>query len=222
MYYYGYRYYDPLTGRWPSRDPIEERGGADLYGFVGNGGINNVDTLGLYTLSAAEQSLRNRGVSGGTGLTPGEPGKLASYTQTQVFDEWLRLELSDSGWLNNIPDCPSKICVLNVGPVDCNNGDWDDLEKANQEFHPGAKWCMRSKEFGESAQQCCYDEFGEIMTDLPAAGTPDRVAASIGNGFYLGHFRHDVAPYYWAEQLGRVADYGIVRPPSKGGGSCYE
>lgn len=22
--YYGYRYYDPVTGRWPSRDPIEE------------------------------------------------------------------------------------------------------------------------------------------------------------------------------------------------------
>jgi len=27
LYYYGYRYYDPVTGRWPSRDPIGERGG---------------------------------------------------------------------------------------------------------------------------------------------------------------------------------------------------
>jgi RHS repeat-associated protein len=26
LYYYGYRYYDPVTGRWPSRDPIEELG----------------------------------------------------------------------------------------------------------------------------------------------------------------------------------------------------
>jgi hypothetical protein len=24
---YTYRWYDPLTGRWPSRDPIEEEGG---------------------------------------------------------------------------------------------------------------------------------------------------------------------------------------------------
>jgi RHS repeat-associated protein len=32
--YYGYRYYDPVTGRWPSRDPIEERGGDNLYAFV--------------------------------------------------------------------------------------------------------------------------------------------------------------------------------------------
>jgi hypothetical protein len=32
---------------WPSRDPIEEEGGINLYGFVGNGGVNWVDRLGL-------------------------------------------------------------------------------------------------------------------------------------------------------------------------------
>ena len=46
MAYYGYRYYDPVTGRWPSRDPIEEEGGVNLYGFVGNDGINSFDLLG--------------------------------------------------------------------------------------------------------------------------------------------------------------------------------
>jgi RHS repeat-associated protein len=44
--YYGYRWYDPLTGRWPSLDPIEEDGGYNLYGFVGNDGIINWDVLG--------------------------------------------------------------------------------------------------------------------------------------------------------------------------------
>ena len=44
--YYGYRYYDPQTGRWPSRDPIEEEGGVNLYGFVGNDGVNWWDLLG--------------------------------------------------------------------------------------------------------------------------------------------------------------------------------
>jgi uncharacterized protein RhaS with RHS repeats len=47
IYYYGYRYYDPVTGRWPSRDPIEEGGGTNLYGFVGNDGVNWWDYLGL-------------------------------------------------------------------------------------------------------------------------------------------------------------------------------
>ena len=46
-YYYGYRYYDPVMGRWPSRDPIEERGGVNLYAMVGNDTINRVDILGL-------------------------------------------------------------------------------------------------------------------------------------------------------------------------------
>jgi RHS repeat-associated protein len=47
LVYYGYRFYDPITGRWPSRDPIEEEGGINLYGFVGNDGIDRVDYLGL-------------------------------------------------------------------------------------------------------------------------------------------------------------------------------
>jgi RHS repeat-associated protein len=44
--YYGYRYYDPKTGRWPSRDPIEEEGGINMYAFVGNDGICGIDHLG--------------------------------------------------------------------------------------------------------------------------------------------------------------------------------
>jgi RHS repeat-associated protein len=47
LYYYGYRFYDPVTGRWPSRDTIEEDGGLNLYGFVGNNGIGMVDCLGM-------------------------------------------------------------------------------------------------------------------------------------------------------------------------------
>lgn len=44
---YGYRYYDPVTGRWPSKDPIKEMGGINLYGMVGNSAVNWWDYLGL-------------------------------------------------------------------------------------------------------------------------------------------------------------------------------
>jgi RHS repeat-associated protein len=47
VFYYGFRYYDPVTGRWPSRDPIGERGGLNLYAMVGNRPVNNIDILGL-------------------------------------------------------------------------------------------------------------------------------------------------------------------------------
>jgi len=50
LYYDGYSYYDPVTGRWPSRDPIGEQGGMNLYGFVGNDGVNRWDFLGMYEI----------------------------------------------------------------------------------------------------------------------------------------------------------------------------
>jgi RHS repeat-associated protein len=64
MVYYGYRYYNPSTGRWLSRDPIdeigsallrgddasEESGEANCYLFVGNCPISSVDDLGLYVI----------------------------------------------------------------------------------------------------------------------------------------------------------------------------
>jgi RHS repeat-associated protein len=48
LVYYIFRYYDPGTGRWWSRDPIREEGGLNLYGFVGNDSVSGIDYLGLY------------------------------------------------------------------------------------------------------------------------------------------------------------------------------
>lgn len=39
-------FYNPSTGRWLSRDPIEERGGANVMGFCQNDGIGRIDVLG--------------------------------------------------------------------------------------------------------------------------------------------------------------------------------
>jgi RHS repeat-associated protein len=46
LLYYGYRWYDPATGRWASRDPLGEDGGKNLYGLLRNRSINSVDVLG--------------------------------------------------------------------------------------------------------------------------------------------------------------------------------
>jgi len=47
---------------WPSRDPIGERGGINLYGFVGNDGVNKWDILG--NVSYTPKSVRIRGKNG--------------------------------------------------------------------------------------------------------------------------------------------------------------
>lgn len=74
-YYYGYRYYDPRDGRWLSRDPLEEHGGLNLYGFVGNDAIGGCRSLGAsddpgwrrcrIRWSGFQVQLRNRSHLGG-------------------------------------------------------------------------------------------------------------------------------------------------------------
>jgi hypothetical protein len=86
--YYGYRYYDPKSGRWPSRDPIGEEGGVNLYGFIGNDGVNAWDVLGLSKNSCSNEDDKGNisyatfscghPVMGGNFVIPGE--KIAAGT----------------------------------------------------------------------------------------------------------------------------------------------
>lgn len=46
LYYFRARWYDPVTGRWLSNDPIGLAGGLNQYVFVGNNPVNFVDPLG--------------------------------------------------------------------------------------------------------------------------------------------------------------------------------
>jgi hypothetical protein len=40
-------FYNPSTGRWLSRDPAQEQGGLNLYGFISNDALDRGDDLGL-------------------------------------------------------------------------------------------------------------------------------------------------------------------------------
>jgi len=71
-YNYGYRYYSPQIGRWLSQDPIEEAGGVDLYGVVGNNVANDLDYLGLLRF--------------GCGPCPDGTSETSELTQKEDFD----------------------------------------------------------------------------------------------------------------------------------------
>ncbi|MCW5555345.1 MAG: RHS repeat-associated core domain-containing protein, partial [Verrucomicrobiae bacterium] len=62
LYYYGYRFYDPVVQRWLNRDPIGEGGGINLYGLVANDPIGRIDPSGLdyrgYGYECAKQCER--------------------------------------------------------------------------------------------------------------------------------------------------------------------
>jgi len=55
---FGYRDYDPETGRWTARDPIGFEGGdSNLYGYVLGDPINLVDPTGEFGLPQALSAI---------------------------------------------------------------------------------------------------------------------------------------------------------------------
>ncbi|OAI42305.1 hypothetical protein AYO41_04505 [Verrucomicrobia bacterium SCGC AG-212-E04] len=71
LVYYGYRYYNPNSGRWLNRDPLNESGSVNLYGIVGNDPVSRIDALGLeltpYTQPIEEIPLNAYGTMGMAG-----------------------------------------------------------------------------------------------------------------------------------------------------------
>src|SRR5690606_25509594 len=56
-YYYGFRYYDPMIGRWPSRDPVAEYAGLNLYRMAENALVQRWDFLGMWTIEGVWKIL---------------------------------------------------------------------------------------------------------------------------------------------------------------------
>ena len=72
MYCYGRRFYVTALCRWLTRDPIEEEGGVNLYGFCGNGPAYKVDYRGMFEMTLISDDTPNCDVlywylCGGTG-----------------------------------------------------------------------------------------------------------------------------------------------------------
>jgi len=107
LLYYGYRYYDPVSGRWPSRDPLGEetfrklfsRGkskpertrlfleGVKSYLFAANGPISKVDRLGL-----------DAGITGG-GAHTGIQVEVRNEAGTVVG--WLEADFHAEGYMGD-------------------------------------------------------------------------------------------------------------------------
>ncbi|MES2996358.1 MAG: RHS repeat-associated core domain-containing protein [Verrucomicrobiota bacterium] len=131
LYYYGYRWYDRATGKWPSRDPLGEEGFfqcymqaylkdlgeeqndlesskhrsetyGNLYALVKNNPINFFDVLGLLSREEAEKLLKEYNVV-----------DYKTKTSSEVFafiGGWLK-EKHDSGDLEYANSCAIRLSV---------------------------------------------------------------------------------------------------------------
>ncbi|MBQ0753246.1 MAG: hypothetical protein KBT87_14495 [Gammaproteobacteria bacterium] len=62
---YGFRDYDSRIGRWTARDPIGLSGGLNVYGYVGQNPLSNVDPSGLVTFELGDRQFNPGGPSQG-------------------------------------------------------------------------------------------------------------------------------------------------------------
>jgi len=89
---------DPVTGRWPSRDPIGERGGVNLYAMVANDPVTNIDILGLSHEALA--TLMDLDMTGGFQSDPpsfpwfGDGCDGEEEGSTSVIYAWIELGLT--------------------------------------------------------------------------------------------------------------------------------
>ncbi len=58
--YFGRRYYDPVTGRWTTPDPLGSADGPNLYAYVHNNPLTHFDLYGLYNAGAVGLTLYER------------------------------------------------------------------------------------------------------------------------------------------------------------------
>ncbi len=97
--YYNYRHYNPTTGRWLSRDNLGEKADSNLYIFVRNNGISNVDQLGEYLWLVVVVAV---GVAG------------VAYTAYEIYNDLADIaeEIPDckgNGDIQEILDCKSRM-----------------------------------------------------------------------------------------------------------------
>lgn len=214
LYNFGRRFYDPWLGRWLSPDPIGEAGGINLYCFVANDPVNNVDALGLYTLKDAKKSLSDRQAA-----KEGRFLGIPTYSDRQIFEEWLRIEQKLGSWWRTLPKCLSTICIDKKGKAhNPDNKIWTDPKRGGfilGKYHPGGVYEMRTSKSAAGTphgNQCVYDQSGNLMENIPAAGSADLYGPSRSAANFQLHQSHDVKPFELSEKLNRIKDYYSVRP----------
>ncbi len=95
LVHFGYRDYDPETGRWTAKDPIGFNGGdVDVYGYTQNDPVNFVDPFGL----SSDWTVKSRGHFA---PAPCASNQLFTGDDDGLEDSWSPLDLLGGGYAIN-------------------------------------------------------------------------------------------------------------------------
>jgi len=175
--YYGYRFYNPELRRWINRDPIEERGGMNVYGFVGNNPILFFDPTGLLKGS----------VGGGFYWGFGASAKIDWDIQKEdccdesgnlVPDGYMKMEIEVSGHVG-----------MGVGGSFHAFGADLSLQYTAFGIQVGGKAGFESPKCGELPESACFSVFATLNVDNELKGgivlVDVRLATTVKGGVEL-------------------------------------
>ena len=220
--YYNYRHYEPVTGRWLSRDPIGEGRLCQLYLFCENSFAT--DSLGLVKIPIAPMII-------GGPIVDWPPQEDCSVVLKR-FEEWyegekrrlLNKDEQGKNWVERLPHCPNELKKDGSGFTSPDSSEWSmtwyfGVTQFWGNYHPGGEYELRTKDpakYGGNGNQCVYDKCGKLITEQPGAGTADW---SSPEGKGNSHIRDDVKPFDDARYLesvcglsGCINKYYEVRP----------
>jgi RHS repeat-associated protein len=208
LYYFRNRDLSPTLGTWMQEDPIGyDAEDSNLYRYLADTPTNLTDPEGLRELPGPRYDPFKSKVD-----TEDDTTKNKRWCLQWAADQ----EKASKAWLNNIPSCPCTLCSQNGKPVNPDPSIWRDPTEANQDYHPGGVWDIRSQPNKDgNGQQCIYDKNFKLITHGPAAGTPD-IVAPVGLLGLRGHYLYDVIPFYWCSRAGMLDVYLKYRPPNNG------
>ena len=219
LVYYNFRHYSPSLGRFLSRDPIQEQGGLNLYAFVKNSPIQKWDRLGraiprlgagpdggfpiycrdriaefMKWFEQEKTKLEDRDENGKNWIEklpkcPNALRKIMRLFRTTLpsgctcYVERSTFVSPDLSEWTLTPDIVFEATQI-LGLLSC-----------GMRYHPVGRYGLRTRDTSKyegHGNQCIYDNEGNLIREIPTAGTVDWVGPG---GLKIEHRNADVLQF---------------------------
>lgn len=188
-------FYNPTTGRWLSRDRIQEAGGANLYTFVLNHAIGRTDAVGLYTddLTTDFTGLVNPGpgckLTGYSGIPRNTCPLMWECGQRTLIDTgkpqrtYIPPSISDIPFWDQFYQGGACIYYVKTRYEDMVIGTYASPGKLNQRYR--CDFCQKPI------------VLQQLLSTDPIGGSSQQVPRVVGSGIQFDlHLVHDLGPEY--------------------------
>ena len=171
IFYYCFRYYDPQRGRWPSRDPIGEDGGVNLYVTLNNNLIDFIDLLGKCQIDFECTFQSESGSSCSKDCV--YPCREKSGTRhNNAYGPSATLPCEEVPANQNYTITKSVvgtpiICVSTFGKCGAAECDGDSFDERKQLTNSGGLQCSKS-----ACKTGCDDFYDNPLLDIPSSLIP--------------------------------------------------